>query len=401
MIDYVRLIECKKLITEKLKGENLKMKKLVIFAIAASMLAASAAAFAENDDILNQPAVIDDVLPTPVIQGDIMLISGAPSVMPSYASHTAVVTEISEERIATTTNTDDAENFENTINFNINKNTLVYEDVKGDKKSVSDIKVGDKITVFTGAYEPTPMILPPQYVANVVIINSAAEGAKFADVDTYLENGEEFVNAANTLAVSTDEKTKVVDIEDKEVKDNSLANKDLIVFYTASTKSMPAKTTAEKIVVVGENETALKNIEAAKTESIPVPEAEPTKAPEENTAVDYSKIKTVKVGENNITNIYKNAEGTLMLPLREIAEAFDMSVKWDGKLKAVMINDGMYSLQIGVNQYGKGRMMPMELSAAPEITTDLTYVPVDYFTDVIETEMNVSNDTLEFSVNAD
>lgn len=381
-------------------------KNLVIFAIAAAMLAASAAAFAENNDILNQPAVIDDVLPTPEIQGDVMLISdtvpiNAPVSVPSYALNTAVVTEISESRIATTTNTDDAENPENTINFNINENTLVYEDASGDKKAVSDIKVGDKITVFTGVYEPAFMILPPQYTANVVIINNAAEGAKFADVDTYLANDKEFVNAANTLAVSVDENTKVVDTKDKEVKDYSLANKDLVVFYTASTKSIPAKTTAEKIVVIGENEMALKNIEAAKTEPTPAPETEPTKAPEENTAVDYSKVKTVKVGEKNITNVYTNSNGTLMLPLREIAEAFGMSVKWDGELRAVMINDGMYSLQIGVNQYGKGRMMPIELSAAPEITTDLTYVPVDYFTDVIETEMNVSNDTLEFSVNAD
>lgn len=381
-------------------------KNLVILAIAASMLAASAAAFAENNDILNQPAVIDDVLPTPEIQGDIMLISdnapiSAPVVMPSYASNTAVVTEISEGRIVTTTNAEDAENPENTINFNINENTIIYENANGDKKSVSDIKVGDTITVFTGAYEPTLMILPPQYTANVIIINNADEGAKFADVDTYLENGEEFVNAANTLAVSTDENTKVVDTEDKEVKDYSLANKDLVVFYTASTKSIPAKTTAEKIVVIGENETALKNIEAAKTEPTQAPEAEPTNAPEENNNIDFSKVKTVKVGEKNITNVYTNTNGTLMLPLREIVEGFGMSVKWDGELRAVMINDGMYSLQIGVNQYGKGRMMPLELSAAPEITTDLTYVPVDYFTDIIETEMNVLNDTLEFSVNAD
>ena len=361
------------------------MKKLVIFAIAASMLAASAAAFAENDDILNQPAVIDDVLPTPVIQGDIMLISGAPSVMPSYASHTAVVTEISEERIATTTNTDDAENFENTINFNINKNTLVYEDVKGDKKSVSDIKVGDKITVFTGAYEPTPMILPPQYVANVVIINSAAEGAKFADVDTYLENGEEFVNAANTLALNIDETTEIVDKEGKKVEAKDLDKKDLVVIYSISTRSIPAQTTPIKVVVLGENEVALANIEAAKNEPAATP------APTETPEVNYETVKSVSVNGNEITNVYTK-NNTLMVPLRAITETLGFTVEWDGETKSIVLNGGIYSLKIGENAYIKGRMMPITLASEPELKEDdLTYVPVEFFSEVLEDNSIVLN----------
>ena len=97
---------------------------------------------------------------------------------------------------------------------------------------------GSKITVFTGSYEPTPLILPVQYTANIIIINGDKEGN--VNADTYLADEEGYTNAANTLNIATADDTKIVDKNEKEYK-GDLDKNDLIVFYGVSTKSIPLK----------------------------------------------------------------------------------------------------------------------------------------------------------------
>lgn len=65
------------------------------------------------------------------------------------------------------------------------------------------------------------------------------------------------------MKIATADDTKIVDKDEKEYKGDINKN-DLIVFYDVSTKSIPAQTTPTKVVVLGENEIALKQIEAAK-----------------------------------------------------------------------------------------------------------------------------------------
>lgn len=375
------------------------MKKNLITLIAAiSILASSTAVFADDtpvvmpvsDEIMNVPAQPDTEFEDQ-IQGDIMPISAnpdvaihAPVMMPSYTVNTVTVTEVTDNSIATTINTEDAENLENTINYTIIDKTIVLGFAKGDVKSVKDIKKGDKITVYTDAYSPAPLIMPPQYQADVIVVEDAAATLSNIDVDTYIKGENEMlVNAANTLALNIGDETEIVDREGNKVDAKDLDKKDLAVIYGASTRSIPAQTTPNKVIVLGENEMALAQIEAAKNESAVTPA--PTETPAAPEEFDNMYVNSVSVGDKVITNIYRKDDNTLMLPLREIAETLGFTVTWDGDSKAVMLNDGMYSLKIGENGYVKGKMVPMQLSAAPEIKEDdLTYVPFEYFTEVLE-----------------
>lgn len=375
------------------------MKKNLITLIAAiSILASSTAVFADDtpvvmpvsDEIMNVPAQPDTEFEDQ-IQGDIMPISAnpdeniqAPVMMPSYTVNTVTVTEVTDNSIATTINTEDAENLENTINYTIIDKTIVLGFAKGDVKSVKDIKKGDKITVYTDAYSPAPLIMPPQYQADVIVVEDAAATLSNIDVDTYIKGENEMlVNAANTLALNIGDETEIVDREGNKVDAKDLDKKDLAVIYGASTRSIPAQTTPNKVIVLGENEMALAQIEAAKNEPAVTPA--PTETPAAPEEFDNMYVNSVSVGDKVITNIYRKDDNTLMLPLREIAETLGFTVTWDGDLKAVMLNDGMYSLKIGENGYVKGKMVPMQLSAAPEIKEDdLTYVPFEYFTEVLE-----------------
>lgn len=374
------------------------MKKNLIAIIAlTAALAASTSAFADtvqiSEEELNKPVstYAPDAMPTPEIQGDIMVLNGeetdvaAPVETASYISVDVTVVKTDSDVdgiIKTTTDVNNKDDQNNTVNLKITDDTLVYDNL-GNKKALSDLTDGTKITVFTGSYEPTPLILPVQYTANVIIINGDQEGN--VNVDTYLADEEGYTNAANTLNIAAADDTKIVDKDEKEYK-GDLNKNDLIVFYGASTKSVPAQTTPTKVVVLGENEFALKQIEAAKN-ATPAPTAAPetTVAPEVTEApqVSYAGLVNVVIGDKNVSDVYAK-DNTTMVPLREVAEAAGFTVTWDAENRAVILNDGVYSLKIGENSYVKGKMMPLTLSAAPEIVNDLTYVPAEFFAEVTE-----------------
>ena len=374
------------------------MKKNLIAIIAlTAALAASTSAFADtvqiSEEELNKPVstYAPDAMPTPEIQGDIMVLNGeetdvaAPVETASYISVDVTVVKTDSDVdgiIKTTTDVNNKDDQNNTVNLKITDDTLVYDNL-GNKKALSDLTDGSKITVFTGSYEPTPLILPVQYTANVIIINGDKEGN--VNVDTYLADEEGYTNAANNLNIATADDTKIVDKDEKEYK-GDLDKNDLIVFYGASTKSIPAQTTPTKVVVLGENEFALKQIEAAKN-ATPAPTAAPetTVAPEVTEApqVSYAGLVNVVIGDKNVSDVYAK-DNTTMVPLREVAEAAGFTVTWDAENRAVILNDGVYSLKIGENSYVKGKMMPLTLSAAPEIVNDLTYVPAEFFAEVTE-----------------
>ena len=347
------------------------MKKNLFAILALSaVVATSGAVFA--DENINVPAEPNTEFET-VVQGDVMLISSgeeeAPvAAMPSYFSEAVTVKEVSEGTISTTTNTEDAENPENEINYTVSENTLVYT-VNGEKKSLEDIKKDTNIRVFTSSYSAAPMIMPPQYQADVIIIN-IDDAASTVNVDTYVAEGETLVSVSNSLVLNMAETTKVVDKEDKEIE-GILENSDLIVFYSMSTRSIPPQTTPEKVVVIGENANVVTPEATEAPAETTAPEA--TVAPTEAPVVETIKASTSFATEN----------GTVMVPLREIAETLGFTVEWDGATRSVMLNSGKYSLKIDENSYVAGRMMPVELGSAPVIKKDLTFVPVEYFTQVL------------------
>lgn len=351
-------------------------KNLITLMTVTALLASSSAVFA--DTAIEDPTVDSlDYLQETEVQGDIMLISeeaAVPTITSTYFANTVTVTNITDGQIETNTGAETENEMESVINYNVNDDTLVYT-AKGEKKSLKDVEKDANITVFANSYAPAPMIFPPQYTASVIIINDE-ETVGSVDVNTYNVVDETLVNVSNTLALNISEDTVVVDTDDKEVSADELDNKDLMVFYTVSTRSIPAQTTPEKVVVLGES-------------SIPEITVDPeaTEAP-----VDYTDATSIKVNDVVVDNVYVK-DDTLMVPLRAIAEGLGFTVEWNGDIQAVTLN-GVYSLNIGENSYVKGKMVPITLSAAPEIKDDLTYVPVEYFSDVTEATLTVDGDSI-------
>ena len=142
------------------------MKKNLIAIIAlTAALAASTSAFADtvqiSEEELNKPVstYAPDAMPTPEIQGDIMLLNGeetdaaAPVETASYISVDVTVVKTDSDVdgiIKTTTDVNNKDDQNNTVNLKITDDTLVYDNL-GNKKALSDLTDGSKITVFTGS----------------------------------------------------------------------------------------------------------------------------------------------------------------------------------------------------------------------------------------------------------
>ncbi|MCB2290756.1 hypothetical protein LGK97_13500 [Clostridium sp. CS001] len=105
------------------------------------------------------------------------------------------------------------------------------------------LRVGDLVTGFYDANAPVPLIFPPQFRAIVMTKNSPYQNVK---VDFF---NSELVSSDNQLKLNTDPQTPTV-LENGQSFTNNPANRNLIVIYGATTRSIPAQTTPYKIIVM-------------------------------------------------------------------------------------------------------------------------------------------------------
>ncbi len=221
----------------------------------------------------------------------------------------------------------------------ITKDTLVFDNTG---KKV-DLKEGDKIAAYTFANKPQKLIYPPQFNPDVVIVETKEAG--FVKVDYFFEN---LTNTYDILKLSIGENTELLNTKGEKVAAKDLTEKNLVVFYTASTKSIPAQATPSKVIVLDDesgNETE-NTVDAEIAEII---------------ATDYFEV-----------------DGTKMVPLRLIAEKLGFTVESTGKGAIVSKGNLSYTITRGEKMFGYNKAL-RPLNAAPALLKDnKTYVPVEF-----------------------
>ncbi len=243
-----------------------------------------------------------------------------------------------------------------------------------------EIELGDSITAYVRWDTPATLSLPPQYSPNVVVINTE-ESEEFIDVDKYYEAFEgTYKNSGNKLRINVDENTEIVDKYGNaaEITDGD----DLVVLYKYTTRSIPAYTSPDKVIVLGQLGDSIFT-------------------PEESSEIDLSGVSTIKAGNTEIDYTPVQINGKYMVPLRAIAEALGYTVNWDGELQAITINTA-YSLTVGSDKYIRGKAMAVQLGQAPVVINfgdgDYTYVPVEYFDNVFSYSVKVDGDVLTIGI---
>ncbi|PIC79245.1 copper amine oxidase [Sporosarcina sp. P18a] len=214
----------------------------------------------------------------------------------------------------------------------ITEETLLFDNT-GKK---IELKKGDKVSAYTRADKPRIMIYPPQYTPDAVIVetdkkNTAVVGI-FDDelVDSYLK-----------LQLNIDDGTDISSASGNKVKADDLKNKDLLVFYKETTRSIPAQTMPEKVVVLDGN---------------PV---------DEDATV-----------EQIIEDDHYMVDGVKMVPLRLLAEKLGYVVDSTGVGAIVSKGAPSYTITRGQKEYDYNKSL-MKFEAAPELLEPRkTYVPV-------------------------
>ena len=252
--------------------------------------------------------------------------------------------------------------------------------------ALEDIAVGDKIT----AYYIAPQIMTLQYppmVISAVLVKQESEAVGSVCVNVFDEG---FLAIDNEIKINISDETVIVNLAG-DVYEEDLVGKVLMVYYTMETRSIPPQTTPTKIIVL--EDTAYQHVTEGEPYNL-VPEV-----PQD--MIDPENVPNMPIFVNGAVvqgaAAYAKEDGTVMVPVRAISEALGYEIGWDGILNQVRIGVAT-TISIGVNEYTIGRAAPRALEAAPELNSDdRTYVPVSFFTDIMQAEFRVNEGLLSFT----
>ena len=109
------------------------------------------------------------------------------------------------------------------------------------------------------------------------------------------------------------------------------------------------------------------------------------------------KIPQIVVGNKivdleGLTPYYKDS--TLMVPLRKVAQdELGFEVIWNNSEKSIELKKGAQwtKIVIGENSYFFAKVAPFKLTSAPEIVKDSTFVPVEFFRDVLKYGVSIED----------
>lgn len=342
------------------------MKKITTLLLAAALISSSIA-FAEST-----PELIAANPDTSIEQTSIARSEVKAGMFTKITAGAAKLSELSEG--ATLIEAIDSNDQE--VSFVIGSDTLVVDS----EGKAAEIKDGMQFTTYTYWNEPTVLMLPPRYNPAVVVVeNGIGDKANTAGAFKKDDSGR-FVNSENTLSITDGENTEIVDRKGNKFE-GDLDGKDLLVFYKFSTRSIPAQTTPEKIIVI------------ADSGEVPPAETE--------TATGLDGVKKIKIGDSEFDT--KEINGVNMAAVRPVAVALELDVAWNNDTKTVSVGTVQMGVnfKVGENKYSKAKMAAAELSAAPylEQTADggVTYVPVEFFTEIIGCDAVVADSVATLS----
>lgn len=121
------------------------------------------------------------------------------------------------------------------VNFIINSETVVIDS--------RQLRVGMQVAAFYDSSLPVPLIFPPQYIAQLIAVIGRNEQVMINHFD------ENLVATDNSLQLNVGRNTIIRTINGQMFNCN-LGNQNLLVYYTATTRSIPPQTTPRKIIVL-------------------------------------------------------------------------------------------------------------------------------------------------------
>lgn len=193
---------------------------------------------------------------------------------------------------------------------NVKEDAFIINQADGSYKKASDLEKGMKVTGILENNTPMTLSIPPMTSGMAGFVIQDDKGGSI-DLSIY---DNELTNSENTLKLNIDKDTMITDIRGakKVFTDEELKNSECLVLYTASTKSIPAQTSPDFVMILNNSE-----MDSAQ-------ESEPVK-PEE-AKPDLTKFSA----------------------LREVSDSLGYKLNWTANDKPVILEKGDVKIEITV-----------------------------------------------------
>ncbi|MBU8880566.1 copper amine oxidase N-terminal domain-containing protein [Bacillus sp. FJAT-29790] len=261
----------------------------------------------------------------------------------NYINFTGVITEIENDEKAIKLTVENQD--EMIMILSINDESLLFNSGSTEQLQKTDLKKGETVTAYYDKNKPMILIYPAQVTPEIVIVKN---DDLFGEVKISKFN-KELTSFDNELKLNINEDTILVNEQGEEIEEKDLQGKDLAVFYTTTTRSIPAQTTPSKII-----------------------------------ALDYVTEEMAKLQEI-IDNDHYMKNGTKMIPLRKVAEHLGYHVESQPKLSGALVTKQNRSFTVvrGNKEYGYNRSLRY-FEEAPELKEKKTYVSIDFLEMLLE-----------------
>jgi len=118
-----------------------------------------------------------------------------------------------------------------------------------------DFTIGDEVTGWYCAYSPMIMIYPPQYT--ILVLSSRMGDDRNITADRFhaadISADRYYISQDEMFMFNIDENTEVILADGQDFSDGDLYGRRIVVIYGASTRSIPERATAEKLIVLFES----------------------------------------------------------------------------------------------------------------------------------------------------
>lgn len=196
-----------------------------------------------------------------------------------------------------------------------------------------EIVKGSEVIGYYKVDDMMIMIYPPQYVAVAVMISNKEQNMK---IDLFNKN---LISADNSLRLNINKDTKIITKDGKEYK-GEIKNRKLAVFYGSSTRSIPAQTNPNKVVVLSDpivpdedNNSYYGSFTGIVTKM---------------TSIKDSKDKTQITLKNNdgIEALFTISKDTYLVNNEEIVVGSVVTTYYDAKVFRIMIYPAQYEAEV-------------------------------------------------------
>lgn len=357
----------------------MKFRKLLSLSLAVGMITAQGAALTAFADDTQAP-------------GD-LLIAEQPSAIPARVTLNGTFISAEEGRILINT-----ENGEFIINTNEESQIMNTETAPID---IATVKEGAEVSVF--ANSATALSLPPQTFGHIVMVKESEEAPAaplFIDVATAGadEDGNyEVMSTDGMYLIRISEETQVLPFRTRNIvrKEDITEGSTILVYADIMTMSIPAQVPANKVYLMPKDIDNTENNDGLQTldeTSRTTPVADMTKIIVGDKKIE-AKLQTAETAEG---------QQVVMVPLRVVAETLGYEVAWNDMLQSVTVGTVPMGVnfKVGEDSYNKARMAPTSLGIAPILVATgdadihVTYVPVTFFSELLEAEVTTDGATI-------